>query len=97
MWPNCSALPSANLCSAGLGGSLNPAAAGSQLRGSVPPQLGAGMCPPAGGMARRAPGAAAVCAAANAIQSWWGTNIPSVSTYSIHSLCRSWLGKPWLQ
>ncbi|XP_019467350.1 AT-rich interactive domain-containing protein 1A-like [Meleagris gallopavo] len=28
------------------------------------------MCPPAGGMARRAPGAAAVCAAANAIQSW---------------------------
>ncbi|XP_052558817.1 AT-rich interactive domain-containing protein 1A-like isoform X1 [Tympanuchus pallidicinctus] len=70
VWPNCSALPGANFCSAGLGGSMNPAAAGSQLRGSVPPQLGAGMRPPAGGMAHRAQGAAAVCAAASAIQHW---------------------------
>ncbi|XP_052545980.1 AT-rich interactive domain-containing protein 1A-like [Tympanuchus pallidicinctus] len=68
--PNRSALPGANFCSAGLGGSMNLAAAGSQLRGSVPPQRGAGMRPTAGGMAHRAQGAAAVCAAASAIQNW---------------------------
>ncbi|XP_009871880.1 PREDICTED: AT-rich interactive domain-containing protein 1A [Apaloderma vittatum] len=98
--PNYNAMSNANYPSPGMGGSMNPMAAGSQMHGqsgvppysglppgrmshaamgnrpygpnmaNMPPQVGTGMCPPPGGMNRKAQEAAAAAmhAAANSIQ-----------------------------
>ncbi|KAM8997221.1 AT-rich interactive domain-containing protein 1A isoform 6-T6 [Ara ararauna] len=98
--PNYNAMSNANYPSPGMGASMNPMGAGSQMHGqtgvppysglppgrmshatmgnrpygpnmaSMPPQVGTGMCPPPGGMNRKAQEAAAAAmhAAANSIQ-----------------------------
>ncbi|XP_059585479.1 AT-rich interactive domain-containing protein 1A isoform X1 [Alligator mississippiensis] len=98
--PNYNAMPNANYPSPGMGGTMNPMGAGSQMHGqtgvppytglppgrmshatmgnrpygpnmaNMPPQVGTGMCPPPGGMNRKAQEAAAAAmhAAANSIQ-----------------------------
>ncbi|XP_075378329.1 AT-rich interactive domain-containing protein 1A isoform X3 [Mycteria americana] len=98
--PNYNAMSNANYPSPGMGGSMNPMGAGSQMHGqtgvppysglppgrmshaamgnrpygpnmaNMPPQVGTGMCPPPGGMNRKAQEAAAAAmhAAANSIQ-----------------------------
>ncbi|XP_010217220.1 PREDICTED: AT-rich interactive domain-containing protein 1A [Tinamus guttatus] len=99
--PNYNAMSNANYPSPGMGGSINPMGAGSQMHGqsgvppysglppgrmshaamgnrpygpnmaNMPPQVGTGMCPPPGGMNRKAQEAAAAAAmhvAANSIQ-----------------------------
>lgn len=98
--PNYNAMSNANYPSPGMGGSMNPMGAGSQMHGqsgvppysglppgrmshgamgnrpygpnmaNMPPQVGSGMCPPPGGMNRKAQEAAAAAmhAAANSIQ-----------------------------
>ncbi|XP_065553644.1 AT-rich interactive domain-containing protein 1A isoform X3 [Lathamus discolor] len=98
--PNYNAMSNANYPSPGMGASMNPMGAGSQMHGqtgvppysglppgrmshatmgnrpygpnmaNMPPQVGTGMCPPPGGMNRKAQEAAAAAmhAAANSIQ-----------------------------